>query len=97
MAVDTPLEARAEAARQLIADDELDPLVGLSFVVWPSRALADRTVSRRHRYRRWTDEHKRACIELAAQGVPSTEIARLVLDDERRYSSVRRWVRDANV
>ena len=43
---DTPLQVRAAAARALIAAGELEPAAALSWVVWPSAAVADASASR---------------------------------------------------
>ena len=43
---DAPLQARAAAARALIAAGELEPAAALSYVIWPSTALADASTRR---------------------------------------------------
>ena len=43
---DAPLQVRAAAARALIAAGELEPAAALSYVIWPSMAVAAASTQR---------------------------------------------------
>jgi len=77
---DTAIQARAEAARQLIATGEFSPEVALSYVVWPTASLADipgrmeHDASIRQRALELVDAGLSQAQAGAAVGVPRTTI-----------------------
>ena len=68
------LGVRAAAARELIRVGELDPFVALSFVVWPTRQLAEIP----ERVNAHPAELRQHALELVAGGASWAAAARVV-------------------
>ena len=73
-ATDSGIQARAAAARELIAAGELDAPVALSYVVWPSAKLADIP----SRVTEYPPELRDRALELVDGGASWAQAARAV-------------------
>jgi hypothetical protein len=91
--LDPAMSVRAEAARELIADGELDPYVGLSFVVWPSSKFAEASTRSAATTGRklWPEAVKLEAIALVEVGGLSERQASELLGAPR--TTVSMWLR----
>jgi hypothetical protein len=90
--VDRALYTRGAAARELILNRELDPAVALSYVVWPSRKLAEASASITRRV--YGEDVRRRALELVDAGYSWSAAGREV---GVHKATVGDWVRRAAV
>lgn len=89
---------RAETVLGLIEDGTLDPVMGLSYVVWPTEEIEEAQHAlwehdAQQSRRRFTPEARARALLLVAGGASYRLAASVALGDERFRMNVWRWAR----